>query len=182
MSFLRRLSHVPNTEIQLDREELVLGRDDTCDVTIGKYEGVSRQHCGFHRYKDGVVTVTDYGSRNGTFVNGRKVFLETRLKHNDVIRICTQVEFQFFDPDSTEAKVEARQQQIEAARLKRRVVVEGDERLSDALSEVRQELEDRDFGSLMSEILKNTARKPATARPPPRAKPAPPPAQGPDHR
>jgi DNA-binding NtrC family response regulator len=50
--------------------ELVLGRGTDCDLSLD--EGASRLHARLSP-NDGAVTVTDLGSRNGTFVNGRRV-------------------------------------------------------------------------------------------------------------
>ncbi len=165
MQYLKRINHQEETEIKLDRESLTFGRAETCDVTIDKYEDISREHCGFKRYEDGVVTLTDFGTRNGTFVNGKQIFQETKLQHGDEIKICRQVEFRVIDPDSPEAKNEERIRLKDEERKKKRVVVEGDEKMSDAMSELNEELENKDFKSLMSEIVKKTKKTPPNLKP-----------------
>jgi pSer/pThr/pTyr-binding forkhead associated (FHA) protein len=162
MSFLRRINSSGNTEIPLDREELIFGRDDSCDIMIDKYEGISRQHCGFHRYEDGVVTVTDFSSRNGTWVNDKQIFTETKLKHHDQVRISSEVQFEYVNPDSPEAKNEERVKAKQAEREKRAIKVEGNPELSDAMTEVSEELGNRGFKSIMAEIVRDAKKKPTS--------------------
>jgi ABC transport system ATP-binding/permease protein len=53
-------------------ERTVLGRDASCDVVIEDLL-VSRRHAELRRLPDGRYELEDLGSRNGTFVNGRRV-------------------------------------------------------------------------------------------------------------
>lgn len=73
--------------ISLKRNKLLIGRSEDCDVRPLSDE-VSRRHC--------VITVgpadtwiEDLKSRNGTFVNGKKIETETRVKlaDGDMIRV-----------------------------------------------------------------------------------------------
>ncbi|MEJ7597743.1 MAG: FHA domain-containing protein [Kofleriaceae bacterium] len=54
-----------------DGEVVDFGRGDECDVLLTS-DRVSRRHARFECI-DGVLSVTDLGSRNGTLVNGRKI-------------------------------------------------------------------------------------------------------------
>jgi hypothetical protein len=64
--------------------EAVIGRDDCCDIVLGGSE-ISRRHAVVRR--DGsLVTITDLGSRNGTYVNGHREPLAS-LKRGDVVRL-----------------------------------------------------------------------------------------------
>jgi len=56
---------------------LMVGRDDTCDVTIPD-AGVSRQHARVLLH-NAAVWVQDEGSRNGVFVNGKRVVRHRQL-------------------------------------------------------------------------------------------------------
>ena len=56
---------------------LVLGRDDGCDVIIPDV-GVSRQHARVLLHNS-AVWVQDEGSRNGVFVNGKRVVRHRQL-------------------------------------------------------------------------------------------------------
>lgn len=49
-----------------------LGRDPGCDVWLEGHADVSRRHASIC-VRDGSVLVTDLGSTNGTFVNGRRI-------------------------------------------------------------------------------------------------------------
>ncbi len=70
-------------KIILNREKTVLGRDNTlCDVAITGFDGVSRQHCAIHNYNEKYFLV-DMGSRNGTFVDGRKLSRQEQLLLQD---------------------------------------------------------------------------------------------------
>lgn len=52
--------------------ESVIGRSKSCDVTI-EFSAISRNHAVLTRYDDGSWTITDVGSKGGTFVNNRPV-------------------------------------------------------------------------------------------------------------
>jgi DNA-binding NtrC family response regulator len=56
----------------LEPGEHLLGSAPDCDVQL-KARGVSRHHARFEVLADGGLVVTDLGSRNGTFVDGRKI-------------------------------------------------------------------------------------------------------------
>jgi hypothetical protein len=78
-------------EIAFTRDELVLGRGETCDVVIA-HESISREHVRIKKLKPGYV-IFDLKSRNGTFVNGRQI-TENLLKEGMVVRIG-DIEFVF---------------------------------------------------------------------------------------
>jgi FhaA, N-terminal domain/FHA domain len=57
--------------VSLDKEVVTIGRLTGCDVVLND-KGASRRHAQL-RTKDGVTTLTDLGSTNGTRLNGRTV-------------------------------------------------------------------------------------------------------------
>ena len=61
----------------------VLGRDAGCDFTLS-HKAVSRRHARLE-LRDGRLTLTDLGSANGTFVNGKRV-RESVLDVGDEVR------------------------------------------------------------------------------------------------
>ncbi len=63
--------------LQLDKTDLVLGRDADCDVVLSS-PLVSRRHARLMLDRHG-ATIEDLGSRNGLFVNGALVEGPTRL-------------------------------------------------------------------------------------------------------
>jgi FHA domain len=63
-----------------------VGRQAPVDVLLDFDEQVSRVHARFERVGDGWEVVDDGVSRNGTFVNGRRVSGRRRLNDGDVLR------------------------------------------------------------------------------------------------
>jgi type II secretory pathway predicted ATPase ExeA len=71
-------------EVALSRPRMVLGRDDSCDISLdSRY--VSRFQNLFMETPDGWVLI-DLSSTNGCFVNGRRV-REHRLRDGDLIAV-----------------------------------------------------------------------------------------------
>jgi pSer/pThr/pTyr-binding forkhead associated (FHA) protein len=77
--------------IPVDKELMTIGRLSECDIVV-KDSGASRRHAQI-RTVDGVSTVTDLGSTNGTKVNGRDV-QSAPLSDGDRITVgATQIEY-----------------------------------------------------------------------------------------
>jgi type II secretory pathway predicted ATPase ExeA len=71
-------------EVTLNRPRMVLGRDDSCDISLdSRY--VSRFQNLFMETRDGWMLI-DLSSTNGCFVNGRRV-REHRLRDGDLIAV-----------------------------------------------------------------------------------------------
>ena len=81
-----------------------MGRSSSCQVTIQDVADLSREHCGIRRYEDGSYTLVDFGSRNGTFLNGEQVFEEKPIQHCDTIRLGKYVEIGFTNPPRKAAR------------------------------------------------------------------------------
>jgi two-component system NtrC family sensor kinase len=76
----------------LNKAELLIGRDESCDVCIRDLEA-SRKHCRITRQGAGFF-VTDLDSSNGTYLNGNRVN-HLALESGDQIRIgSTEITFQ----------------------------------------------------------------------------------------
>lgn len=73
------------TRRDVARDVLVLGRDKGCDVVLTD-ETVSRKHARIVRGADGYY-LEDLQSRNGTFLNGRRVNGPIRLRDGDGFRL-----------------------------------------------------------------------------------------------
>lgn len=73
-----------------------IGRDKSSDIVIDE-EGVSGFHAELRVEDDDRVFLTDAGSINGTYVNGKQIKARTQLRANDVIRIH-RVELLLVDP------------------------------------------------------------------------------------
>ncbi|HZE97813.1 MAG TPA: FHA domain-containing protein [Planctomycetota bacterium] len=64
---------------------LRMGRHPFNEVSLGD-PGVSRYHCWI-LVRDGIASVEDLASANGTFVNGERVRLRRPLKPGDLLRV-----------------------------------------------------------------------------------------------
>jgi adenylate cyclase len=71
--------------IPLVREQLVIGRRETCDIPL-RHPNVSGMHCEL-RFRKGFWWIRDLGSTNGIKVNGIRV-LEKLLHPSDTITIA----------------------------------------------------------------------------------------------
>lgn len=74
--------------VSADIEEAVIGRDETADFEIKEYV-ISRNHAKIVRGEESVV-IKDLGSKNGTYVNNRRV-TEQELHDGDRIALGTIV-------------------------------------------------------------------------------------------
>jgi hypothetical protein len=84
----------------LDQEYMTIGRSEDCDIVLPKRQ-VSRHHAQIER-DDGGYLLRDLGSKNGTYVNGRKVRSEPyRLEDGDEIQIALYVKLGFVGADAT---------------------------------------------------------------------------------
>lgn len=67
--------------ITINRPRFLIGRADDCHLKP-KSELISRYHCAILS-EDGYVAARDLGSKNGVFVNGRRITIEEELKNGD---------------------------------------------------------------------------------------------------
>ncbi|MCA8998535.1 MAG: FHA domain-containing protein, partial [Planctomycetaceae bacterium] len=70
-------------EVGFRGEEMVLGRDPSCDQVLA-YPMISGRHARIFR-RDGSLLVEDLGSANGTFVNGHRIRGATPIEPGDTI-------------------------------------------------------------------------------------------------
>lgn len=100
----------------LDREVLTIGRAPTADVRIADDALVSRVHARLERVA-GTWTVVDDGfSRNGTFLEGRRVTGRQPLHDGDVLRVGA-TSFVLVDPGDAGASTEVAAPLLTAQRL-----------------------------------------------------------------
>jgi predicted component of type VI protein secretion system len=71
--------------VNLQSAETIIGRRHDCDLRILSSQ-VSRRHCLLSIH-EGVLSVEDLDSVNGTFVNGKRVAGKQTLHPNDVLEI-----------------------------------------------------------------------------------------------
>src|SRR5438132_701438 len=65
--------------------QFVIGRDPQCHLRPAS-PVISKRHCAIVR-RQAKVFLRDFGSTNGTFVNGQQVKGETELKHEDHVKV-----------------------------------------------------------------------------------------------
>lgn len=71
--------------IRIDRRKFIVGREQDCQLRPVS-EFISRYHCVL-LLDDFTLRVRDLGSKNGTFVNGRRITGEVVLCHDDMISL-----------------------------------------------------------------------------------------------
>lgn len=72
--------------VDIGENDIVIGRDDACEVRLAADTGASARHARIRRV-DGHVTIEDLGSTNHTMVNGKEISAPTRLRVGDRIHI-----------------------------------------------------------------------------------------------
>ena len=72
-------------EIPVPGPKFLIGRAEDCHLRPLS-DQVSRHHCEI-LIKEGLVTVRDFGSKNGTLVNGQPVKTEQELKTGDHLKV-----------------------------------------------------------------------------------------------
>jgi hypothetical protein len=84
-------------ELELGEGVSLLGRTDGCALWMDA-PGVSRRHARIV-VADGAATLEDLGSKNGTFVRGRRIASATPLSDGDEIAIgAALLTFRVFEP------------------------------------------------------------------------------------
>ena len=93
-------------EIALEEGECVLGRDPAATVLVD-HRSVSRRHACI-RLSASNATLEDLGSKNGTWLRGRRLERRAALQDGDEIRLGSiKMTFRVFSlPDSTETTAE----------------------------------------------------------------------------
>jgi DNA-binding winged helix-turn-helix (wHTH) protein len=93
-------------EFRLREGDNVIGREAGVAVRIDR-RGVSRRHACI-QVEGGRGVLTDLGSKNGTFVQGRRVAVPTQLEDGDQVRLGLRatVVFRTLEGEETETEVE----------------------------------------------------------------------------
>jgi len=78
---------------------MVLGRAPGCDIVIPDRQ-VSRRHARITQTPDGFL-LEDLSSKNGTYLNGRRVTQPTVLRDGDEVQIALAQKFLFISSDAT---------------------------------------------------------------------------------
>lgn len=83
----------------VDRAEMVLGREETCDIVIPVRQ-ISRQHLRIIM-EGGSAFIEDLRSKNGTWVNGYRLTGMRELEDGDEIRIAKDIRLRFVGSGAT---------------------------------------------------------------------------------
>ncbi|MBQ9521393.1 MAG: FHA domain-containing protein [Oscillospiraceae bacterium] len=90
----------------IDSDHYIMGHDEECNFTVAE-KGVSGHHCKID-YQDNTFTLSDLGSRNGTYLNGEPVTRSMELHNGDEIRmglIAVKFKRRFGDDNSSSGDV-----------------------------------------------------------------------------
>ncbi|MBW2146415.1 MAG: FHA domain-containing protein [Deltaproteobacteria bacterium] len=71
---------------RVDRPRAVIGRDPSCEVVITGDSRVSRKHAVIYHNNNG-YWLEDSKSRNGTFLEGKKVSVGVLLKSGSILKM-----------------------------------------------------------------------------------------------
>ena len=77
---------VDGERFALHHHSIVLGRSASTDIPVDD-SGVSRQHVRVETRGQNTYVVSDLGSTNGTYVDGKKISAETRIFDGSIINI-----------------------------------------------------------------------------------------------
>ncbi len=83
----------------VDSPEMMLGRDDGCDIVIPVRQ-ISRQHVKI-MMEGGACVIEDMRSKNGTWVNGYRLTGMRQLEDGDEIRIAKDIRLRFVGSGAT---------------------------------------------------------------------------------
>lgn len=68
----------------LDKSEVIIGREDSCDIKIDDPQ-ISSSHCRVESDGEGAFFLTDLGSTNSTYINRKKVTKKKEILYGDRI-------------------------------------------------------------------------------------------------
>ena len=106
LTLINSQSSEPPKEFELIKSEIILGRDDSVDITIPT-PVVSRRHARFSLEADGYI-VEDLGSSNGTFVNGERLRGRKALNSGDEIKLGQAITLVYKAPQTESNKTVVR--------------------------------------------------------------------------
>lgn len=72
--------------VVVQKEEVIVGRDNACDIKINDPE-ISRRHASLKLYSVDRMTLTDLGSSNGTYLRNSPITQETRISPGTIVRL-----------------------------------------------------------------------------------------------
>lgn len=94
--------------VNLDKEELIVGRRPSCDICL-EFENLSGKHVTL-RMINGIWHVRDMGSTNGTTVNGVKITTEQNLMPEDELGLAGHFYTIDYEPSGPASILQANQE------------------------------------------------------------------------
>jgi pSer/pThr/pTyr-binding forkhead associated (FHA) protein len=86
----------------LDKKETIVGRDETCDITIDD-PLISKKHCRITLTDEGHYHIEDLDSTNSTYLNGKLLKKTGHVSYGDRIIIGDTI-LRFFHQEKFESK------------------------------------------------------------------------------
>jgi DNA-binding CsgD family transcriptional regulator len=109
--------------VALEADRLTLGADAANDLVLPSDPTLSRLHAALERYGAGWC-VRDLDSRNGTFVNGQRVWRERPLRPGDELRVgATRLVYRSDQPTGEAKGTQASEPPPELTRREREVLL-----------------------------------------------------------
>ncbi len=74
--------------LSLINDRYIIGRGEGCDILLPEDDAsISREHAALERTSDEGWKIIDLGSRNGTYINGRRLYEMYTLQNRDIIKV-----------------------------------------------------------------------------------------------
>jgi pSer/pThr/pTyr-binding forkhead associated (FHA) protein len=89
----------------MNYQKILIGRDTSCDLVIS-HDSISRKHAELFIDFEGNVFVTDLSSKNGTYVNNRRIFQSEQLFIGDILMVGNKIDVDWakYLPNKVEPK------------------------------------------------------------------------------
>ncbi len=121
-----------NSKQWLLEDEVIIGRDADCDLVIDDRQ-VSRRHARIYQTSEGVF-LEDLNSKNGSYINHKKIEGTAQIFEGDLIQVALIQEFLFISSDATIPLSEEQVYRIVFIDKKNNVVWVGDKKVDPPLS------------------------------------------------
>lgn len=102
LSIIFQTPPLKGLDFALTKPRITIGRDPNNDIVIDHIE-VSRKHAVLE-INDGIVTISDIGSLNGTYVDGKLIRSAVELLPGQVIEVSEAIRFILSEHDSAAEK------------------------------------------------------------------------------
>lgn len=134
-------------EIKIPAKKFFIGRAEDCHLRPHS-DLVSRHHCALIVSATG-CTVQDFGSRNGTFVNGEQVSGQRELRHGDRLKVAhLEFEVQISSGIASQRRPKVKDLKDAAQRTAGSAPVDAEPDVTDWLSDDQPQPDTQEIGSV----------------------------------